>query len=173
MVSLSSPTCKCAESFHGCWPGECLCKVCNHNTDPLPLLPKPVRKPRKPRQSGPKGVPHAIEKVAPLPEDLVEYIAAQLLQDAGSPHRVSQPEWDAVHRRFEWSHMEVAVDLQISYERVRYIRRMPRPEDQHVAPAYRNIAYRAGCTVSQVYKVMGDLVVLRDAERPENGASFS
>lgn len=170
--SLSSPTCRCSEGFHGCWAGECDCTTCNYTQKEQPRQRRP-RNSQTPKPKPPKGVPHPIGKVTPLPEDLVEYIALRLLEDAGSPHRISQPEWDAVHRRFEWTHKEVAIDLGLTYERVRYIRRMSRPDDTHVAPAYRDIAYHAGCTVSQVYKVMRDLVVLRDAERPENGASFS
>lgn len=161
--------CRCEEGFHGCWPGECDCTVCNVAQKEPP--PKPVRKPKAHPQ--PKGVPHPTEKWVPLPEDLEEYIALQLIEDAGSPHRVSRPEWDAVHQRDRWTHREVAEDLRITYERVRYIRKMPRPVKGHVAPAYANIAFRAGCTVSQVYKVMADLVALRDGLHPEYGASFS
>ncbi len=167
---------RCLDGWHKCWPGECACTQCNKA---MPVLRKPVqvRKPPKVRKpKPPKGVPHPVAKVTPLDTDLVSYIARQLIEDAGSPHRVSQPEWDAVHYRHGWTHMEVAIDLDITYERVRYIRRMPRPVDEHVAPAYRDIAYRAGCTVSQVYKVMQDLVALRDGnpeDRPENGCSFS
>lgn len=159
---------RCLDGWHKCWPGECACTQCNK---PLPKLRKPgptLRKPKRPTVKVKEPAPQ-------ISEDLERYVARQLIEDAGSPRRVSQPEWDAVANRNGWTHMEVAIDLDITYERVRYVRRMSRPVDEHVAPAYRDIAYRAGCHVDQVYKVMRDLVVLRDGrpeDRPENGASF-
>lgn len=85
---------------------------------------------------------------------------------------MSQPEWDAVYARRGWSHKQVAAELQISYERVRYIRRMPRPTNEQIAPSYCDIAIRAGCSTNQVYKVMADLVGLRDGEANEVGPEF-
>lgn len=167
---------RCLDGWHKCWPGECACTQCNKA---LPKPRKPVGAPRKPRVrlTNPVKKDGTPRKIAPeIGDDLERYVARQLIEDAGSPHRVSQPEWDAVDVRRGWTHKQVAVDLDITYERVRYIRRMPRPVDGHIAPAYLDIAYRAGCTVHQVYKVMQDLVVLRDGPaeaRPENGASFS
>lgn len=168
---------RCLDGVHKCWPGDCACVLCGVE------LKKHAGPQPGPARERAKAAPRAKGRFqSTLTPEMTDHIARKLLEDAGSPHRISQPEWDAVAARQGWSHTEVASELGISYERVRYIRRMPRPTDAHLAPAYRDIAHRAGVTHGQVYKVMKDLVSLRDADpwsstrpqdRPPEPCTFS
>lgn len=153
---------RCLDGFHQCWPGDCACTVCD-----LPVAKRaPARKPKRvqPHQQSPTTLTGRPRKIAPhLSPEMSDYIARSLLDGSRTNCVISPEEWDAVHARPSWSHNEVARELELTFERVRYIRRMARPTDEGPHKSFVRLADRVGATPGQVHKVMRDLVTLRDA----------
>lgn len=146
----------CLDGIHKCWPGDCACTLCG----------VPLRKPKRVREYTPRPPREPRKPAEVLTPEMADYVARQLLEDVGGRYSyISQDEWDAVHSRESWPHRAVAKELGLSYERVRYIRRMVRPEDSFAVPSYANIARRAGCSYKQVARIMNELVALRDVSQ--------
>lgn len=177
---------RCLDGVHKCWPNECACTICGK---PVPKLKRTRLAPSRTYEQRPGpaakklGTPNAQNTPHMTPE-LMHYIAVQLLESLPGRFFVSADEWDAVHNRWDaggWTQQQIADELEITFERVRHIRRMPRPE-RDILPGYAEIADRCGVSVGQVRTVMSHLVRLRDdipfafyppKDRPAQPCTFS